>query len=132
MDTLVVAAPRRLARGLLAAAAVLAVVTVLSDPAGRLLTAPAALGALVLGVRDLRAGPVLVAGADGVSVSTGWRHVHAAWPEVERMRVVRDRRAELLELDVGRTVVLLSRTRLNRLPAEVLIDLLAVQAGVRR
>ena len=132
MDTLVVAAPRRLARGLLAAAAVLAVVTVLSDPAGRLLAAPAALGALVLGVRDLRAGPVLVAGADGVTVDTGWRRMQATWPEVERMRVVRDRRAELLELDLGRTVVLLSRTRLNRLPADVLTDLLAVRAGVRR
>ena len=48
---------------------------------------------------------------------TGWRRVRAAWPEVERMRVVRDRRAELLELDLGHTVVLLSRTRMDRLPA---------------
>jgi hypothetical protein len=129
VDTLVVGTSRRLARGLLASAAVLAVVTVLSDPAGRLLTAPAALVALVLGIRDLRAGPVLVADGDGVSVNTGWRHVHAAWSEIERMRVVRDRRAELLELDLGRTVVLLSRTRMDRLPPEVLTDLLAVRAA---
>jgi hypothetical protein len=132
VDTLVVATSRRLARGLLAVAAVLAVVTVLSDPAGRLLTAPAAIVALALGLRDLRSGPVLVADVDGVSVNTGWRRVHAAWPEVERMRVVRDRRAELLELDLGRTVVLLSRTRMDRLPADVLTDLLAVRASVSR
>jgi hypothetical protein len=131
VDTLVVATSRRLARGLLAAAAVLTVVTVLSDPAGRLLTAPAAVVALVLGLRDLRGGPVLVADADGVSVNTGWRRVHAAWTEVERMRVVRDRRAELLELDIGRTVVLLSRTRMDRLPADVLTDLLAVRDDAR-
>jgi hypothetical protein len=132
VDTLVVGTSRRLARGLLAAAAVLAVVTVLSDPAGRLLTAPAALVALVLGLRDLRSGPVLVADAGGVSVNTGWRHVRATWPEIERMRVVRDRRAELLELDLGRTVVLLSRTRMDRLPADVLTDLLAVRDSVSR
>jgi hypothetical protein len=130
VDTLVVATSRRLARGLLAAAAVLAVVTVLSDPAGRLLTAPAAVAALVLGIRDLRSGPVLVADAGGVSVNTGWRRVRAPWAEVERMRVVRDRRAELLELDLGRTMVLLSRTRMDRLPADVLTDLLAVRATV--
>jgi hypothetical protein len=128
VDTLVVGTSRRLARGLLATAAVLAIVTVLSDPAGRLLTAPAAVAALVLGIRDLRSGPVLVAGADGVSVNTGWRRVHAGWSEIERMRVVRDRRAELLELDLGRTVVLLSRTRMDRLPPDVLTDLLAVRA----
>ena len=129
MDTLVVGTSRRLARGLLASAVVLAVVTVLSDPAGRLLTAPAAVIALVVGVRDLRAGPLLVADADGVAVNTGWRHVRAAWGEIERMRVVRDRRAELLELDLGRTVVLLSRTRMDRLPPDVLTDLLAVRAA---
>ncbi len=129
MDTLVVGASRRLARGLLATAAVLAIVTVLSDPAGRLLAGPAAVVALVLGVRDLRAGPVLLADADGVSVNTGWRRVHAGWSEIERMRVVRDRRAELLELDLGRTVVLLARTRMDRLPPDVLTDLLAVRAA---
>ena len=132
MDTLVIAAPRRLARGLLATAAVLAVVTVLSDPAGRLLAAPAAVAALVLGLRELRGGPVLAADADGISVHAGWRPLHVAWSEVERMRVVRDRRAELLELDLGRTVVLLSRTRLGRLPEDVLTDLLAVRAAVSR
>ena len=129
VDTLVVTAPRRLALGLVAGAAVLAVVAVLSDTPGRLLAVPAAVAALVLGVRDLRGGPVVVADAEGVSVRTGWRRVHAGWGEVERIRVVRDRRAELLELDVGRTVVLVSRTRLGRLPADVLTDLLAVRAA---
>jgi hypothetical protein len=131
VDTLIVEAQRRTAYGLMARAAVLAVVTLLSDPAGRLLTAPAAVGALVLGLRDLRSGPVLVADAVGVRVRHGWRRVSAAWPEVERMRVLRDRRAELLELDVGRTVVLLSRLRLGRLPEDVLADLQAVRAAAR-
>ena len=132
VDTLIVEAQRRSGYGLVALAAVLAVVTLLSDPAGRLLTAPAAVAALVLGLRDLRGGPVLVADAAGVQVRHGWRRVVAGWPEVERMRVLRDRRAELLELDLGRTVVLLSRLRLGRLPEDVLADLQAVRATVNR
>ena len=127
VDTLVVDAQRRWAYGLLATAAVLLVVGVVSDAGGRLLTLPAALVALVLGVRDLVAGPVLTADAHEVVVREGWRRVHAPWSAVERMRVVKDRRAELLELDVGRTVVLLSRNRLGRLPEDVLADLLALR-----
>jgi hypothetical protein len=123
VDTLVIAPLRRLGFGLLALSVVLVVVTLLSDPAGRLLTAPAAVAALVLAVRELRAGPVLSADASGFAARQGWRRVSAPWAAVERMRVVRDRRAELLEVDVGRTVVLLSRTRLGRLPEDVLADL---------
>ena len=129
VDTLVVKAQPRTAYGLIALAVVLAVVTLLSDPAGRLLSAPAAVVALVLGVRDLRGGPVLVADADGVQVRHGRRRVVAGWPEVELMRVLRDRRTELLELDLGRTMVLLSRLRLGRLPEDVLADLEAVRAA---
>ena len=132
VDTLVVEAQRRTAYGLLALAGVLVVVTLLSDAAGRLLTAPAAVAALVLGLRDLRSGPVLVADPSGVQVRHGWRRVAATWPEVERMRVLRDRRTELLELDLGRTVVLLSRLRLGRLPEDVLADLQAIRAAVSR
>ena len=127
MDTLVVPARRQVGYGLLALAAVLALATVLSDPAGRLLTGPAVLGALVLSLRDLRGGELLSADADGLVVRDGWRRHVALWPEVERMRVLRDRRTEMLELDIGRTVVLLTRNRLGRLPEDVLTDLLAVR-----
>ena len=127
MDTLVVETPRRVGVGALALAAVLLVVTLLSDPAGRLLTAPGALVALVLGLRDLRGGTLLAADAEGVVVRDGWRRVHARWSAVERMRVLKDRRTELLELDLGSTVVLLSRNRLGRLPEDVLTELLEVR-----
>jgi hypothetical protein len=53
--------------------------------------------------------------------------VSVPWDRVERMRVVRDRRAALLELDLGVTVVVLSRNRLGRWPEDVLTDLLAVR-----
>jgi hypothetical protein len=132
VDTLVIDAPRRRAYGLLAFAAALAVVTALSDPAGRLLTGPAALAVLGLGIRELRSGPLLRAGAEGLEVLQGLRRVRAPWDQVERMRVLRDRRAELLELDLGRTLALLSRQQLGRLPADVLTDLLAVRVAATR
>ena len=127
VDTLTVQAQRGLVYGALALAAVLAVVAVFTDTPGRLLTIPAAVGALAVGLRDLRGGPLVVADADGLTVRDGWRRVSVPWSSVERMRVVKDRRAELLELDLGRSVVLLSRTRLGRLPADVLTELLAVR-----
>lgn len=132
MDTLVVAVPLARAPALLALATVLAGVGVLADPAGRLLALPAAVAALALAGRDLGRGPLLRADDSGVDVLQGLRRVRAPWAEVERMRVLRDRRTELLELDLGSTLVLLSRQRLGRLPADVLSDLLAVRAAARR
>ncbi|MCU1590629.1 MAG: hypothetical protein JWP11_1885 [Frankiales bacterium] len=132
MDTLEVAVPRSRAYGLLAFAAVLVVVAALSDSAGRLLAAPAAVAVLALAVRDLRSGPVLAAGPQGVEVLQGLRRTRVPWPQVERMRVVKDRRTEMLELDLGSTLALLSRNRLGRLPEDVLTDLLAIRATVSR
>ncbi|MDT7538533.1 MAG: hypothetical protein QOI82_2118 [Actinomycetota bacterium] len=129
MDTLVIPVPRRRAYGLFALTAVLLVVSVLSDSAGRLLTAPAALVTLALALRDLTSGPVLRADAQGVAVLQGMRTITAGWDRVERIRVVKDRRTEMLELDLGTTLALLSRNRLGRLPEEVLTDLLAVRAA---
>jgi hypothetical protein len=100
---------------------------VLSDVAGRLLAVPAAVVVLALAVRDLRSGPLLAADATGVRVLQGLRTVHVAWSQVERMRVLRDRRSELLEIDAGPTLVLLTRQRLGRFPDDVLTDLLAVR-----
>ena len=127
MDTLIIPVPRRRAYGLLAFTVVLVVVTLLSDQAGRLLTAPAALITLALALRDLTSGPVLRADAIGVAVLQGLRTLHASWSQVERMRVVKDRRTEMLELDLGSTLALLSRHRLGRLPEDVLTDLLAIR-----
>lgn len=127
MDTLVVEVPRRRAYGLLGFAGVLLVVALLSDAAGRLLAVPAAIAVLALAVRDLRSGPLLVADADGVEVLAGLRRIRVPWAQVERLRVVRDRRAELLELDLGGTLALLSRQRLGRLPDDVLTDLQAIR-----
>jgi hypothetical protein len=129
MDTLVIPVPRRRAYGLFALTAVLVVVTALSDPAGRLLTAPAALVVVALAIRDLTSGPVLRADAEGVAVLQGLRTVTVGWDRVERMRVVKDRRTEMLELDLGATLALLSRNRLGRLPEDVLTDLLAVKSA---
>jgi hypothetical protein len=129
MDTLVIAAPRHRGYGLLALTAVLGVVALLSDPAGRLLAVPAAVVALALAIRDLTSGPVLRADTNGVEVLQGLRTIRADWARVERMRVVKDRRTEMLELDLGTTLALLSRTRLGRLPEDVLTELLAIRAG---
>ncbi|GAC1439327.1 MAG: hypothetical protein NVSMB55_00400 [Mycobacteriales bacterium] len=120
--------PRRRSYGLLVFAAALLAVAALSDQAGRLLALPAAVASVGLAVRDLRGGTVLVADRSGLDVEQGLRRIRVPWVEVERMRVLRDRRAELLELDLGRTLALLSRQRLGRLPQEVLADLLAVRA----
>jgi hypothetical protein len=132
VDTLTIAVPRQRAYGLLALCAILLVVAALSDAAGRLLALPAAVAVLALAVRDLRAGPLLHADAVGVEVLQGVRRLRVPWASVERMRVVRDRRTELLELDLGTTLALLSRQRLGRLPDDVLTDLLTIRAeGVR-
>jgi len=129
MDTLVIEPVRRLGYGMLLLAAALAAVAVLVDSAGRLLAGPAAVIALGVAVRELRGGPLLVADSTRVVVRQGWRTVAAPWPQVERMRVIKDRRAELLEIDIGRTVLLLSRARLGRYPADVLTDLLALRGA---
>jgi hypothetical protein len=128
MDTLVVPVPRRRAYGLLAFFVVLLVVALLSDPAGRLLALPAAVAVLALSIRDLFSGPVLRAGPDGVEVLQGLRRTAVGWDHVERMRVVKDRRTEMLELDLGRTLALLSRNRLGRYASEVLSELEAIRA----
>ena len=127
MDTLIIPVPRQRAYGLLAFAGVLLVVAALSDAAGRLLTAPAAVVVLALAIRDLRSGPVLRAGPAGLEVLQGLRRASVPWSQVERMRVVKDRRTEMLELDLGTTLALLSRNRLGRLPDDVLTDLLTIR-----
>ncbi|MDX6198970.1 MAG: hypothetical protein QOJ79_2121 [Actinomycetota bacterium] len=129
MDTLVIPVPRRRAYGLFASTVVLVVVAVLSDTAGLLLTVPAAVVTIGLAIRDLACGPVLSADADGIAVLQGLRTLRVDWSQVERIRVVKDRRTEMLELDLGTTLALLTRHRLGRYPADVLTELLAVRGA---
>ncbi len=105
----------------------LAVVAVLSDAAGQLLAVPAALVALALAVRDAVLRPVLEAGPDGLTAVQGVRRHTARWDQVAALRVVTDRRAPLLEIDLDDRVLLLSRNRLGRSPHAVLEELQAVR-----
>ena len=111
----------------LTGALTLAGLAALADPAGRLLAGVGAAVAAVAGLRDLLLRPVLRADRTGVDVVSGVRRLHADWAQVEQLRVVTDRRAPLLELDLGGPVVVLSRLRLGRPPAAVLAELLDVR-----
>ncbi len=112
---------------LLLAAGALVLLGAVADAGGRVLAWPAA--ALLAGcaLRDLLLRPVLQAGPAGLQVVTGLRRRSVPWSSVERLRVVRDRRTPLLEIDLGDTLVVLSRFRLGRAPEDVLSELSALQ-----
>ena len=103
-------------------------VTATADPAGRFLLGPASALLVTLGVRDLVLRPTLSAGRDGLTVVDGLHRRVVTWAEVEQVRVVTDRRAPLLELDLGDTVVVLSRRRLRMPPSLVLEQLEQLRA----
>jgi len=111
--------------GVLALVAALALLTVLPgvDPIGSLLLVPTALLLTAVGARDLLLRPVLQADAVGLTVVQGLSRVSAPWSHVERLRVVTERRAPLLEVDLGDTLVVLGRRRLGRPPSLVLAEL---------
>ncbi len=96
-----------------------------ADPAGRLLALPAAALLAAAGLRDLLLQPVLRADREELAVRVGLRWYIAAWADVVSVRVVTDRRAALLEVDLGGALVVLGRGRLGR-PAQVVADELAV------
>lgn len=116
---------RRLSWLQLGLALCLLAAVVVTDPIGRLLLVPAGLLLLTLSVRDLLLRPVLTADPTGLRVVQGWRWREVPWSTIEGLRVVTDRRATLLELDLGDTVVVLSRSRLGRAPYLVLAELQA-------
>ena len=97
----------------LALAVVLLALMPVVDRLGWVLLVPTAGCALVSGLRDLLLVPVLTADGDGLVLVDGVRRVAARWDEVERIRTVRDRRVPLLEVDLGRTVAVLSARRLG-------------------
>ena len=112
---------------LLAGAALLAALAVLGDPGGRLLAGPAAVLLALVALRDLALHPALCADRDGVQVVTGLRRRWTPWEQVEGTRLVTDRRTPLLEVDLGTTVLVLTRRRLGRAPSVVLEELLDLQ-----
>ena len=116
---------------LLAGALVLVALAVGSDVPGRVLAVPAALVLALLGLRDLVLRPVLRADDEGLEVVTGLRRLRLPWSQVEGLSVVTDRRAPLLQVDLGSTLVVLGRTRLGRPPQDVLEALLPLQARSR-
>lgn len=125
VTAVVAAGPTRAAgAALLLAAAVLVAVAAAADTPGRLLALPAALVLAGLGLRDLLLRPVLRADTEALEVVVGLRRHRFAWSQVQRLRLVTDRRTPLLELDLGDTLVVLTRARLGRPPDLVLAELL--------
>ncbi len=130
--------PERLARGPTAwvgalevgAAFVLLAGLTLVDPLGRLLLALGATVVLAVGLRDLFLRPTVVADRDGLIIVDGLARVQARWADVERLRIVTDRRAPLLEVDLGARVVVLGRRRLGAAPYLVLEELEALRADL--
>lgn len=113
----------------LGAAGLLALVLLLGglELAGAVLAFPVMLALAGMGLRDLLLRPVISADSDTLTVVRGLRRVRTEWPDVARVRVVTDRRAALLELDLDGALVVLSRRRLGRAPADVLAELDAVR-----
>ena len=114
---------------LLLGASALAGIAVTADAGGRLLVVPVVLALVAAALRELLAGPALRADTSGLDVVVGAHRQQVRWHEVAGMQVVRDRRATLLELDLGDRVVVLGPLRLGRSPGSVLADLLALQGG---
>ena len=123
---------RAAAWALLALGVVLAVLSVTTDAAGAVLAVPGTGLALGAGLRDLLLVPVLRADREGLEVREGVRRRALRWDEVDGLRVVTDRRAALLELELADDrVVLLSRGRLGRDPRDVLDELRALRPAAR-
>ncbi len=117
------APPRGLAWAQVATSVVVLALSSVADPAGRFLLVPAALVVLALGLRDALQRPVLRASDDGLEVVSGRHRVRCPWADVEQVRVLRDRRTPLLEIDLAGTLVVLSGRRLGVPPAQALAAL---------
>ncbi|MCU1594726.1 MAG: hypothetical protein JWO12_2118 [Frankiales bacterium] len=98
------------------------------DPLALLLAVPTFVVLAGLGTRDLLLRPTVRASATSLTVVRGLGRITVDWEAVERVRVVTDRRTPLLEIDLGDTLVVLSRTRLGAPPYLVLAELDALRA----
>ncbi len=102
------------------------------DVLGTVLLVPAAAALLALALRDLLLRPTMHADGVGLTVVDGWRRRHVPWRDVRGLRVVRDRRTSLLEIDLGEppggqagggALVVLSAARLGVDPDTALLEL---------
>jgi hypothetical protein len=100
-----------------------------STAPGLVLLVVAGLLLVGVGLRDLLLTPVLAADSAGVQVRATLTRDTTTWQQVDGLRVVRDRRVPLLELDLAGQLVVLSRRRLGRHPDEVLTALEQVRRG---
>jgi PH (Pleckstrin Homology) domain-containing protein len=94
------------------------------DPIRWLIAVVAALALSAWALRDVLAPVRLAADATGVTVVAGFaRRRHLPWKQIERVRVDRRThrglRSEMLELDVGDAIYLLSANELGALPEDV-------------
>jgi Bacterial PH domain len=94
----------------------------------------AAVGIAIYALRDVIGRSRLRADREGLRIATGFGgHRRLAWSEVERLRVdERNRlgtRSELLEIDAGEHLYLLSRFDLGVPPAEALAMIRAIRAS---
>ena len=104
------------------------------DPVRWALAVVIALALAGWALRDLIAPVRLAADADGVTVLTGFaRRRRLAWAQIEQVRVDRRThrglRSEMLELDAGDDIYLLSAHELGALPEEVAAALADLRVG---
>lgn len=91
----------------------------------------AAAGVAAWAVRDLLVPVRLTADGAGLTVTTGLARRRLSWSQVDRVRVDVRRRSRLLEIDVGETLYLLSRSDLDADLDEVAARLEALRAAAR-
>ncbi|MFC4066885.1 PH domain-containing protein [Actinoplanes subglobosus] len=111
---------------LIGAAALPALVAVFArdDLARWLLAGAVATGIIVWAARDLLHPVRLAADDAGITVLTGFgRRRHVPWDQIEAVRVERARRSDVLEIDTGEAIYVLSEPQLNADPHEVAMTL---------
>jgi Bacterial PH domain len=111
---------------LIGAAALPALVAVFAgDDVSRWLVAGFfAAGIVVWAVRDVLYPVRLAADDAGITVLTGFaRRRHVPWSQIEAVRVERARRSEVLEIDTGDAIYVLSGPQLNAMPEDVAVEL---------
>lgn len=98
------------------------------DPARWALAAAVAAGLVVWAARDLLLPVRLAADAEGITVVAGFaRRRRLPWSQIETVRVDstvrRGLRSELLEIDAGDAIYLLSASQLGAMPEDVALEL---------
>ncbi len=119
------------------AGAVIFALVAFGYPADRAQTVVAGAGAAVLAVlalRDLVAPVRLAADATGLTVVSGYAsRRHIPWRDIERIRVDERRRlglrSQLLEIDTGQRLYLLSGYELTAAPEDVVNELRTMRTG---